>query len=456
MGRWVERGRETGISFGKEHGRREGIAVGREMSVQEAIDAQPPPPAVRELLDTGIQTDGVALVPQSTSLSTRIPQELIDAIVSEVDDKDCLKACSVVSSSFRGASQRILLSSLTLNGHLDSTVCTLLAESPHIVAYIKYLKIKLPPSHHHNPSEIQSLQLVLAKLTAVQECIVTGVYPDARWADLNPKLSSALLDFITRQSLRSLRLSIIKDIPRTVFHHLIVSVPMLSFFQTYIEEAVDGSLADGPPPSSSIESLLLDPQSTSVSTLLTRPQFAAHTANLCRLSIVLGDGMSMIWATARTLQHIRLDCTRLNAAHLRFRRQFPALPALRSLEIVLHFSQQMAPCFIDIISRILASDAHSKPATINEIIVTFCPTPMSPEPDFSARVFTLPAALEKYLLSHPAVPRIRWRLQHHEESYTQFTGFVRAAMPKMHVRGKVAFEQFKPTWNGLISKYFWT
>ncbi|KAJ6597803.1 hypothetical protein DFH09DRAFT_1356906 [Mycena vulgaris] len=443
-----ERGRETGGL-----GRREGIAVGREMGPEVPIVQSPPlppPPVVQTFTDSGIQTDPPA--PDAPSPSFAIPQELIDAIVCQLDDNESLKACTVVSSGFRGASQRILLSSLTLNGHQDSTVCTRLAESPHVVAYIKRLKIKLP-SARYDPSEIQSLHRVLAQLTAVRECIIQGVSSDARWGDLTPPLSEALLDFIARQGLHSLRLCTIKDIPRAVVHRLITSAPMLCFFQTYLEPAVD--LAAVPPNSFSIQTLLLDPQSTSFAVLLSRPQFSVHTAHLLRLSVVFGDSMSMnmICATARTLQYLRVDCTHLTSPYIPI--VFPALRSLRSLELVLHFSDATAPWFIDIISRIVASDAECQPAKVNQLIVSFSPAsdirPVSYPNKF-------PAALEKCLLSHPTIPRLRWRLWFragNEERFAHFSAFIRNAMPKMHARGKLAVEPFAPDWNGL-TKCFWT
>ncbi|KAJ7659502.1 hypothetical protein B0H17DRAFT_339663 [Mycena rosella] len=284
--------------------------------------------------------------------------------------------------------------------------------------------------------------------------MITGVFPNARWGDLDANLSSALLDFVKRQTLRSLRVCVVKDIPRAVFLRLVTSAPMLSFFQTHIEDAGGGPFATAPPDSSCIESLLFEANSTTVSDLLSRQQLSDHVANLRRLSLMLGDGMNMIWATAPTLEYIRLDGSCFNSGH--FLQLFPAFPSLRSLEIVLNFSQRMAPWLIDVISRIFASDAQSRSPTITEMIVTFYHPwyRMSPA-DISAQTFTFPAALERVLFRHPTVPCVLWRAQDHEGSFAHFARFVRAAMPNMQAREKVALEQFASNWNG-VTGYLWT
>jgi hypothetical protein len=109
-----ERGRAPGE---KEQGRREDIAVGRP-------EVKSPPPVLQQFREAEIEpttTHTVAstiFVPQEPNANV---QELIDAIISSLDDTDTLKTCSLVSSRFRGARQRTLHSSLTLNEHQDST-----------------------------------------------------------------------------------------------------------------------------------------------------------------------------------------------------------------------------------------------------------------------------------------------------------------------------------------------
>ncbi|KAF7340960.1 hypothetical protein MSAN_02081300 [Mycena sanguinolenta] len=92
-----------------------------------------------------------------------LPQELVQAIVQEIDDISSLKSCSLTGSIFRDASQRILLHSLTLERDVQPAY-TLLTESPRIASYITHLSITLERVDVDNDSLRQSLQYILAKL----------------------------------------------------------------------------------------------------------------------------------------------------------------------------------------------------------------------------------------------------------------------------------------------------
>ncbi|KAJ6465638.1 hypothetical protein C8R47DRAFT_1224332 [Mycena vitilis] len=153
-------------------------------------------------------------------------QELIDAIVKEVGDHKSLKACTLTASSFRGASQRIrsgaLHRSLTLKGGRahggpgthdptnHNAVYDLLAESPHVISYITNLTIVFP-SAPTPPADAESLKRVLGKLTRVTRCILDGIYISKNhhgcgMGELVKALSTPLLGFISRQSLRELHM----------------------------------------------------------------------------------------------------------------------------------------------------------------------------------------------------------------------------------------------------------
>ncbi|KAJ6493219.1 hypothetical protein C8R45DRAFT_1136244, partial [Mycena sanguinolenta] len=115
-----------------------------------------------------------------------LPQELVDAILSEVDDLASLKARSLVESRFRVPSQRILLDRITLSGlskvdqsHLENygAVRTLLEESPQIATYITTLKLRLHlPSVDMQAVDTDSLQRVLRHLVNVRQFTLHGSY----------------------------------------------------------------------------------------------------------------------------------------------------------------------------------------------------------------------------------------------------------------------------------------
>ncbi|KAJ7624322.1 hypothetical protein DFH06DRAFT_1230169 [Mycena polygramma] len=391
--------------------------------------------------------------------TTSLPQELIDTIVGEVTDTDSLRACTLVSPRFRWPSQRILLHSLTLNGHLDSAVCALLRRSPHILDYITRLKIKLPPGLP-NLIEAHSLRWILTRLTRVQRCVITGVFLDARWGDLTSDVTSDILGFLVRQPLQSLHISFLKDIPQAVFLRFITSAPTLSFDNVDINQVSDVeapySLVDSHSPS--VNSLLLNRKSTSVSEILRRPAIMVHTGTLSRLSVTLDQNadVSLVQATSRTLQYLRLDCKYFAPSPFSLG-SLPPLPCLRSVEVALHFS---APWSVGFVYALLKSSA----ATIEELIITYAP--------FAAngKVTKIPDSLESWSLALLALqyhllgnltswpcPRVCWRVglmpAHRDEHLKTFAALMQHAMPQLHSQGKLVFEHFEPNWDGYIGSF---
>lgn len=87
-----------------------------------------------------------------------LPQELIDAIVSLIDDSDSLKACSLVSTAFVAPAQRIVFRSLYIEQAPRRTTArrwrneqailsiqraySALQASPHISSYVRDLNIR--------------------------------------------------------------------------------------------------------------------------------------------------------------------------------------------------------------------------------------------------------------------------------------------------------------------------
>jgi hypothetical protein len=191
--------------------------------------------------------------------------------------------------------------------------------------------------------------------------------------------------------------------------------------------------------------------------------------------------LNLMWTTARTLQYLRLDCKckfppfitlaptySYSSCFLVFHqsdflRSFPSLPSLRFLELALRFVDRSTAWFFTIISDILAANSKSGPATIEELIVTYCPT------ESNGAAMVIPAslkswslrALENSLLSHRGSPRIRWRVGfmqvHRPEHFKKFTTFIRRAMPQLNRTGRLSFEQFEPDWDGyagLVERHF--
>ncbi|KAJ7774039.1 hypothetical protein B0H16DRAFT_117130 [Mycena metata] len=316
---------------------------------------------------------------KNDSESVALPQELIDAIVSEVDDKGSLEACSLSSSSLRGPSQRILIHSLTLHGHGDFKVRTFLTEAPHIASYITDLKLKL--WGYTDLVELETLCWVLGKLTRVARCTITGVFLNARWGNVNPTLSTALLDFIFRQDFQSLHVALLKDIPPPVFRCLIKSAGTLSFYNVDLQshsgardEVGDDSYTRAPN-----RSLLLDAGCAGVAQHLRSPGVITHTSTILCLSVMLeqSQSLALIKTASETLHYLRLDCTVLNSPEAS--RILPFLPRLRTLEVALAVSRANAvfhpngnvQWFIDVVCNILTTYHKAQGAPLPELILSY-------------------------------------------------------------------------------------
>ncbi|KAJ6457248.1 hypothetical protein C8R45DRAFT_1110519 [Mycena sanguinolenta] len=139
-----------------------------------------------------------------------LPQELVQAIVREIDDIPSLKACALAGSIFRDASQRMLLWSLTLApGNVDKAQ-TLLAESPHVATHITRLIIRSPKAgviDTELETVQQNIQAVLDQLTNVRQCIINGIHGS------DTTFILTLFEFLVRQPLHELNVLGWGDVP---------------------------------------------------------------------------------------------------------------------------------------------------------------------------------------------------------------------------------------------------
>lgn len=246
---------------------------------------------------------------------TMMTTELIEAIVSGVEGEESLRACSLVSPSFRGASQRILFRTLTLYAGANpnySRACTLITESPHIIAYILNLDINLPMGGT-SLAQVTSLRWVLTQLahgTHLQRCSLGLGYSNLRWSELGAEISSAVVDLISKQRLRSLRIECWDEVPPSVLLRLIASASTLYFddMDLDVEDAAFSSIVS--PASSILERLIIRRHAKAMSEILARPPFAGHITNLRILSLELnrdfGAPMALISSAAASLEQINI------------------------------------------------------------------------------------------------------------------------------------------------------
>ncbi|KAJ7486588.1 hypothetical protein FB451DRAFT_1553874 [Mycena latifolia] len=392
-----------------------------------------------------------------------IPQELVEAIMGEVDDYESLKSCSLVASTFCEPSQRILFRSLTLDsGDPDHRrredpsnyreVCGLLTESPHIGPY-KNFTIRLP-SDRRALAGIDTQ--VLAKLKRVRHCTITISFICCiSWTGLHPELSSALFAFISGQKFCSLTVRGLDNIPDAVLLSLITAAPRLWFNSIHVYEDSDTHSNHLILPSSinspSIDRLILSDTTDNVCTFF---QSAAHRTKLSWLSVPLEIHLRWLPEAASTLEHFRLECF-LTASKTSFRVgsfHFPTFSSLRSFEIAMSFyfrNYRPHRWWLDAVSQILLS---ANPSTFETIIIsyvndgTFPLISPSPDPVYDPLLMEL----EQLLLAHPAAPCLQWWIAE-EDGKTDFTGLdivVREKMPRLHAAGRVVGQKYERNWQG--------
>ncbi|KAJ6476966.1 hypothetical protein C8R45DRAFT_1008429, partial [Mycena sanguinolenta] len=347
-----------------------------------------------------------------------LPQELVDAILAEVNDVASLKACSLVESRFRVPSQRILLCSITLLGCIPrSTVWaigdsylvenfgaarTLLEESPQVSAYITTLQLRL----HVPVLDTESLEWVLGQLVNVRRLILGGLYGQLDWNRLPSTLTEAVVNFMSRQQLHHLRVRCVTDMPGEI---LLTAARSLSVLRVTVQNGVlDPSKSDVTP---IVQDLVLD-GSDGVSTMLSYPQFRPYITALRRLSFIsqYGRTPTVLGPAANTLEHIHIVC--------RGPISLPTLGALCTIEFEISLRRTQLPFILDTISALLNSQQLSPG---NSII-----------------------ALDRAIVAHPAAPRIRWRkfgrATERATVFAEFGEMLKMGLPETHALGRLLVE----------------
>ncbi|KAJ7116920.1 hypothetical protein C8R44DRAFT_791645 [Mycena epipterygia] len=369
---------------------------------------------------------------------TTVPQELIEAIVLQVDDSDTLKSCALAASNFLELSQRRLFESLTLHGgnwngpNVNySAWSARFSESPHLTRYATTLKLDYPWILTH--SDIDSFQDVLAHLTNVQRFWIDGTYtkPMMCWSKLPPGVSSALLDFIFRQRLCRLDIGFMW-MPAVVLSALQTAVPSLHLSWVLNKPSTFSIPLHAP--ICALKCLVLQACNDRVYALFSAP-------NLRGLWMTLRHCMPLISAAARTLERIQLSCTDL-ARDNSYHRMFPSLPRLRSFEILINIQNQKYLALVAIISNILASKSSAE-AALDELTIGFLFPLPADHMDDAYKIML--SELEQLLLPYPPLARLRWRVRMGAD-LEGVAALTREAMPTLHAMGKLSFEQWTYNW----------
>ncbi|KAJ7153105.1 hypothetical protein C8R43DRAFT_1126944 [Mycena crocata] len=377
-----------------------------------------------------------------------IPQELIDAILYEVESPETLKTCSLVSQSFCGTSQRILFRSLGLDDDYPTKgygpVSSLLAESSHLAPYVTRLSICVSLAHII-PSEARMLEELLGKLVNVRRCTIEGApaQDPPSWADLAP-LTSTLLEFVGRQNLDTLHIVYLAEVPGSVLALFVSSAATVSFYGVRGSNDVHNNEFSEDSAAAKLQKLLLI-GSNSVGEILVRPPFASRIAKLRKLGLRADPELNaqLISAAASTLEHIHFSFSSVYPCFLvdgNFT-PFPPLPRLNSVDLTFqHDDAEYPQFFLDSLSSLIIA----VPRSIAEITIThrlLWPVRFVPP-------FLLPAITSEIdRLVTDDIPPIRWRVcfecadeGQHARRFSDFAHFMQTELPRLCERRKLIVE----------------
>ncbi|KAJ6564090.1 hypothetical protein B0H19DRAFT_1140315 [Mycena capillaripes] len=376
----------------------------------------------------------------------RVPNELIEAIVREVEDVPSLKACSIAASAFQSPCQRILLRSLTLKAAPANFIAaqSFLDESPHVATYITTLYI-WPPTPTTPTSEIESFVEILNRFENVRLCTLIGTKPRRPdsiwdrhdWREVTVQVSSAVFAFLARQSLHELRVRLVRNIPISSFLSLLTAAPRVGFWYVSLD-----TLNHPPaitPHTPTLAWLSIKYQSDSITELLARPQYAFHIETLRQLEVSVrdydyADTHALLGSAAHTLERVQFTCHSLSTDLETPVLSPPTLPVLRCVEFTLWNHDCGAPWFKDTLMAILAP--HCSPALTEAMITVNCNvalTSLRLEPG-------LMTTLDGALMAHPTDPCIRWRIAGKNIQLNDFVQWVQGEMARVHTKGRLLVE----------------
>ncbi|KAJ6448446.1 hypothetical protein C8R45DRAFT_1046268 [Mycena sanguinolenta] len=137
-------------------------------------------------------------------MTTTIPQELIETILSHfdpVDDRDSLKSAALAAAEFAVPAQAILFRRLYLHCSLVTVDWGLTFEralnifnaSPHLSSHMEDLTLVFPPKD--SPAYHAQLEDLLQRCIRVRRLVLKGTHMPAIWNNFTPTLQSAMAAF---------------------------------------------------------------------------------------------------------------------------------------------------------------------------------------------------------------------------------------------------------------------
>ncbi|KAJ7652447.1 hypothetical protein DFH06DRAFT_1475274 [Mycena polygramma] len=338
-----------------------------------------------------------------------LSQELIYTIVHEVDDKNSLEACSLVSPAFRGPSQRILLHTLTLgddDGKPYTVALAFLYESPHVAQYFTRLACILPATNAP-PAEIKAFARILPILSNVRHCYFLG---DGRhrlrqpWRTIPRGVRLAMEAVFQRRSLHFLYMGVIGALPAAILEKCFGAASTLFLSATTVEGTISEPVPSTVPPV--VQNLFLI-GSPGMANVLLGGQFDSQLANVRRLwwNPVEDDGERPVSDVASKIEHVRIE----------YEPYYNSDPAQFLVPAISFDDEEIAPFLDDTSSTLdrVSSVATAAGQTLKEIFLKCSPRGLAVE--------RMLVPMKKLAIRCRACARDRWRVDIGRHEHFTFT-----------------------------------
>ncbi|KAF7347191.1 hypothetical protein MVEN_01473900 [Mycena venus] len=266
---------------------------------------------------------------------SNLPQELIELILAALD-VECLRSCSLVSSSLLAPSQRMIFRSLFLPNANFSKVQSLFAIAPHILGYVRDLHVELVP----RVSSQNQNGVLLSILTSCHHLqflsIASGGRTLAEWDDMPLPLQSAVHDLLpSALKLHTLVLLGIRNVPSSFISRALSSIKRLLLCGINAQDSKSHLPSRFETARTEHFSLLApsDGMKPIVDLILpdTCPPRSLHSIRGLTLGMhrdVEVQSLRLIVATVNTLRLLRLQCADFQTPF-----SLPRLPVLQEIEL---------------------------------------------------------------------------------------------------------------------------
>ncbi|KAK7042627.1 hypothetical protein R3P38DRAFT_322315 [Favolaschia claudopus] len=365
-----------------------------------------------------------------------LPQELIDAIVEEVAEPS-LAACSLAATSFVVSSQRRIFSSMTLRGIRSyEKASRLLAGSPHLGKYVRYLVVDL----RGVPENYAEIPIILGPLIEIEFLAIEG---EPTIDDLAPKLAQNLrvLDLLSVPTLRCLALDLIV-IPSSAILRAFSSLEQVIISRSTISQPEEQCEITDPGNIWHLK-VLGDGWDGATYSFVLQPRLHKLLQYLVRFSIayppvpetVLPHLLQFLAACSESLEYLEIELESPPA--------LPTLPTLGVLELLLDVELTKSPNeFHSIVSSAVSSTPH-----VEVLIFAILDRPDGPHrpnrQQWTQRSPAEWAALDSTLMDMSDLDEIEFSLRSFgnsdETRFNAFVEFIEAHLPRVMEAGFLGF-----------------